>query len=221
MFWEEGMLRFRALVGRRALLLVPTAVLALGLYGTASAGPLNRVYAKSFGGERSTTQQAFPGGNGGTDAIVDSFQTQLPTLFITFYGTSDVHTSGAAGSATANNHLLMGAEISGPEGVQLCKPFDATTDAPSGWTTLLKLPRPNPAATTNCNDGGGGTSDCHDNAVVFSCCVKNVRPDTAGTTHTIEVKIANSDNTDRVFVEKGIAYVDSSAASTALCADAP
>jgi hypothetical protein len=38
------------------------------------------------------------------------------------------------------------------------------------WYTLLKVP----ASTTgtNCNDGGGGTGDCHDNTIYFSCCAR-------------------------------------------------
>jgi hypothetical protein len=72
--------------------------------------------------------------------------------------------------------------------------------------TLLKLPTTPafdavfPAANitnNNCNDGGGGSADCHDNAIMFSCCLQ-ITPDKTSdeeesipTTHTVNIKLAD------------------------------
>jgi hypothetical protein len=93
-----------------------------------------------------------------------------------------------------------------------------------GWYTLLHLPE---ATTgTNCNDGAGGTGDCHDNTIYFSCCLavkpdsngdegdagkKTVKPKDGGgpaTTHTIKIRLANSDGATS-FYERSTIYIDS------------
>jgi hypothetical protein len=60
----------------------------------------------------------------------------------------------------------------------LCQPLLGETQPPvgggphlqTGWYTLL-IP-PEPPQVTNCNDGGGGSADCHDNTIYFSCCAR-------------------------------------------------
>jgi hypothetical protein len=74
---------------------------------------------------------------------------------------------------------------------------------------LQKLPQnvanPNDGSP-NCNNGGGGTADCHDNGVAYQWCI----PVEAGTRVTVDLKMATSTAGDTVFIEKGHVYIDSS-----------
>jgi hypothetical protein len=84
------------------------------------------------------------------------------TLYISLYTTGDVH-GGAA--------LWLSCRVDG----RFCRPSaaGAVDQAPSGWIALLKLPQDvqDPEGTNNCNDGGGGTADCHDNGITYQWCV--------------------------------------------------
>ncbi len=94
------------------------------------------------------------------------------------------------------------------------------TAGPAGWMTLNKLPT-NPTVDTggtpnNCNDGSGGSADCHDNTVMFSCCLR-ITPDTASTKHTVEIRLASQPNPQtpltpsNAFYERSTIYIDASA----------
>jgi hypothetical protein len=114
----------------------------------------------------------------------------------------------------------------------VCQPLQGQTDIggggthlQTGWYTLLHLP----AADTgrNCNDGGG-TGDCHDNNLYFSCCLQ-VKPDSSGggegdagkiatdgkppTTHTVNIRLANSDGA-LAFYERSTIYIDSASGTS-------
>jgi hypothetical protein len=93
--------------------------------------------------------------------------------------------------------------------------------------TLLKLPdgETGPSA---CNDGLGGTADCHDNTIFFSCCslltggspegpkgpsIKKSEKssNTAGASNSRDVKIyLASSNGGSVFYENSTIYIDRS-----------
>lgn len=96
----------------------------------------------------------------------------------------------------------------------LCRPESAVTGidkAPAGWITLVKIPTDASGVLNNCNDGGGGTADCHDNAIAYSWCTV-LPPITPGTVRsvTVALKFATSIAGSNVFLEKGHIYIDSS-----------
>jgi len=78
--------------------------------------------------------------------------------------------------------------------------------APFGWISLNKLP----AATTssNCNDGGGGTGDCHDNRVYYTWCAVVQPPPKGPATRTVQLKMASSDGVSIVYIEAAHFYID-------------
>jgi hypothetical protein len=61
-------------------------------------------------------------------------------------------------------------------------------------------------ASPNCNNGGGGIADCHDNGVTYQWYI----PVEAGSRVTVDLKMATSTAGDFVFIEKGHVYIDSS-----------
>ena len=120
-------------------------------------------------------------------------------LYVSLYATGDAH-GGAA--------LWLSCRVN----LSFCRPstVPAVDGAPSGWITLLKLPLTGLTATstpsTNCNNGGGGSADCHDNAVTYQWCV----PVRGGSTVQVDLKMATSASGNNVFLEKGHVFVDSS-----------
>src|SRR5579864_7521619 len=108
-----------------------------------------------------------PGGLGGTPVYSKTLSIPYDVVFITFSAQADAHFGSA---------LDMSANVTDEDGhKQLCQPLAGQTgpggtNNQTGWYTLLK--QPSPTASTNCNDGGGGTGDCHDNAIYFSCCAR-------------------------------------------------
>ena len=123
------------------------------------------------------------------------------TLYVSLYTTSDQH-QGAA--------LWLSCRVNG----LFCRPsVGGANEAPSGWINLQRVPQnfnnaqggPN-GASPNCNNGGGGTADCHDNGVAYQWCI----PVEAGSRVTVDLKMATSTAGDFVFIEKGHVYIDSS-----------
>jgi hypothetical protein len=126
------------------------------------------------------------------------------TLYVSLYTTSDQH-QGAA--------LWLSCRVNG----LFCRPsVGGANEAPSGWINLQRLPQnfndgngghggPN-GASPNCNNGGRGTADCHDNGVAYEWCI----PVRGGSTVTVDLKMATSTAGDGVFIEKGHVYIDSS-----------
>jgi hypothetical protein len=117
-------------------------------------------------------------------------------LYLTMSTTGDTH-GGAAGCFTAK---VDGAFFNpGGQGAARCANH-GTTGVP-GWVTLVKLPD----SGTNCNDGGGGGGDCHDNSINYQWCT----PIRHGP-HTLQVRMASSSAGKNVFIEQAFFYVDAS-----------
>ena len=180
------------------------AAAALGMFAlapsTSQAGkPWHSVMAdQDFTGEcqtivAATTNPANPGGVScySTTQFVPGSANVLRIAWSTQGDTHD----GAA--------LEIGCVISDSTGARFCNP-GGTGAAPGQYLTKSKLPVP--TATTNCNDGGGGAADCHDNSVEATWCVDIVGDDV----FTVDFRIATSNAGDRVFVENSYFYIDSS-----------
>jgi hypothetical protein len=118
-------------------------------------------------------------------------------LYLTMSTTGDTH-DGAASCFTARVDGNFFAP--GQQGSARCA-NGGTTRVP-GWITLLKLPLDDNAAD-NCNDGGGGSADCHDNSIHYEWC-KSIAPGV----HTVEVRMATSSAGSNVFIEQAHFYVD-------------
>jgi hypothetical protein len=196
---------------RGLTMLALSAVLVAVALATANAAPLHRL-ASNFqnnttvggSGEISTTL-APPG------LLVYSKTLSIPfeVVYITFSAQGDAHNGSA---------LLMKASVADASGAETaCEPLAGQSGTGGGgpslfphWYTLLKLPITE-VAPLNCNDGGGGTADCHDNTIMFSCCAL-IRPDTASppTTHTVNIRLADLPGGDSnfAFYERSTIYVD-------------
>jgi len=147
--------------------------------------------------EAFTTNAALPGGAGGLEVYRKNLAipTDVNVIYITFSAQADVHNGSA---------LLMNARVAGT----LIQPLLGSTFAgphtQSGWWTLLHLPQ---ATTgTNCNDGGGGTADCHDNTIYFSGCARVV----PGSTVLVTIKLADLPGGDAntAFYERSTINID-------------
>ena len=124
-------------------------------------------------------------------SIRKRFRSRLVLVYITFSAQGDSHNGSA---------LLMKASVTDSSGSETaCEPLAGQSGGGGGptvfphWYTLLKLPTDDDSTTgNNCDDGGSGTADCHDNAIMFSCCAQ-IRPDTAvpPTTHTVNIRLAD------------------------------
>jgi hypothetical protein len=160
------------------------AGLAVAVCGAAAGGNLKRLSAEfqnsssvEGSGEISTNTAAGAGGTGGL--VVYSKTLKVPeevdVLYVTFSGQGDAHQGSA---------LLMTATVNGT----LVEPLAGQTagggsgpHVQTGWYTLVHLPAANTG--TNCNDGGGGTADCHDNTINFTGCARIVATDEDKSTH--------------------------------------
>lgn len=208
---------------RAMLALAILAVATFTVATWASAAPLHRVGsdfqdASTLGQPEVVTTTtpstcgATPASCGGTHVYTKSVNIPGSAVFITFTATGDTH-DGAA--------LLMSASVTDPTGgFKVCEaPITGglSTAGPAGWITLQKLP--SGTGGTNCNDGGGGDGDCHDNNLVFSCCVLTT-PGVGGAASTIDLRLASS-NGGHVFYERANIQVDASPnPKDALCAGA-
>ena len=213
----------KSAIFRGLTMLALSGALVVAVITAANAAPLQRLVADfqnntSVGGdgEISTTIRPNEGG-----LLVYSKTLSIPfkVVYVTFSGQADVHNGSA---------LLMQASISSGATTTVCQPLAGQTGAGGGgphvfpnWYTLLHVP----AATTgtNCDDGGGGTGDCHDNTIMFSCCAQ-ITPDNVGedvlspTTHTVNIKLADlpgflasppTGSLDNVaFYERSTIYID-------------
>jgi len=181
--------------------------------GSLSAAPLDRLVSDFQPGEVSTSTPAMPGGAGGTVVYQKAVTVPdaLDVLYITFSAAADAHNGSA---------LLMNATVApgtGPHPETLCQPLASLVpdggNTVTGWYNLLKLPQPPLSSSNRCmigglvGDGGGGTADCHDNTIYFSCCARLITPDT---TATVRIRLANLPGGDAntSFYEKSTIYVD-------------
>jgi hypothetical protein len=158
--------------------------------------------------EASSSAPAMPAGAGGT--VVYSKLVPIPpavdVLYVTFSAQGDVH-SGST--------LLMNASVNGA----LIQPLAGQTGGGggtmSGWYSLLNLPQP--TTSTNCNDGGGGTADCHDNTIFFSGCFRVRLSDRPNATVTIKLANLPGVGSNISFYERATIYIDAQTDGQHLC----
>jgi len=159
-------------------------------------GPVHRFSAEfqfSPPGSPEITTAALPGpgGTGGTTVYSKTLFIPYRTLFVTFSATGDTHRGLTGGAA-----LLMTCVVDGV----VCRSGGGLPNAgPPGWITLQKMPD----VSTNCNDGGGGGGDCHDNNLNYTWCTTVDGPGP----RTVELKLASS-NGGIVFYERSHIYID-------------
>lgn len=213
------------------------AMVLAGSLAAQASGQLRR-YAADYwsfdGGEFSTTNTSLPGVDIFTPAAAPddgalfyrktiTVNSSINTLYVAVDTTGDAH-DGAA--------LRLSCRING----EFCRTSanPAGVDgAPSGWVTLLKVPTDvqDPTGTNNCQDGGGGSADCHDNNINYTWCVPlepYLAPDGGNTPVTIDLKLSASStggvSDGRVFIEKGHVFIDGSkftpASAGSRCAEA-
>ena len=135
-------------------------------------------------GEVSTNAAATPSGGGGL-VVYDKTLTipdDVDVLYVTFSAQGDAHDGSALlMNASVNGDLIE--PLAGQNGIGGGGPHVQT-----GWYTLTHLPA---ALTgTNCDDGGGGTADCHDNTIYFSGCYR-VGSHNANTPFDVKIKLAD------------------------------
>ena len=141
-----------------------------------------------------TADAAVPGGLScfGTTVFISG---KANILYIEVHSAGDTH-DGAA--------LLLGCRIRpASTGVwSFCNPFGSGA-APGFYLTENKMAAP--TANTNCNDGGGGPGDCHDNSIEQTWCV----PIDGNDTFDIDVRIATSTPGAIAFMEASTFLVKS------------
>jgi hypothetical protein len=159
-----------------------------------NAGVVRRKAAdfRNFDGTETSTTSAPPG--------IPIWSKTIPikpgekVLYVTLSTTADTH-FGAANWFSCN---VDGDFCNGGAG--------GAAGAPAGWIALNKMPAP--TTSTNCNDGGGGTGDCHDNRVYYSWCKVIEPPPNGPTTRTVNLRMASSDGTSVVFMEAAHFFID-------------
>ena len=118
-------------------------------------------------------------------------------------GESELYlTVSAAGDTHGGARLLIGCFVDGPpyDATTACNPGTAGASAkPPGWVVLQKMPAAI-SGSSNCNEGGGGAADCHDNGVAYTWC--KVVKDKA--THTVDLRLG----VDAPGFPPGIAFVE-------------
>ena len=127
----------------------------------------------------------------------------VDVLYVTFSAQGDTHNGSA---------LLMTATVNGG----LIEPLFGQTGTgggnihvQTGWYTLNILPQP--GQITNCNDGGGGSADCHDNAIYFSGCTRVLTEEHKGPqTADVVIKLADMPGGDGniAWYERSTIYID-------------
>lgn len=192
------------------LLTIGWAAAALGLFVFAMSGqaqqPWRSVVADSdFLGEcvtaaPGTNDPANPGGTScfGTTQFVPG---NANVLRVTWSTSGDTHSGAALRIACRIRPASTGQWV-------FCNPTGSGA-APGDYITKNKLPAGTGA--TNCNDGGGGDADCHDNSIEQTWCV----PVKGDDVFDIDLRLASSDPSgvglsDDVFVEASYFFVDSS-----------
>lgn len=191
-----------------SLLPIGLATASLGLFAVATSSqagkPWHSVVADNdFVGECSTgapgtSDPSAPGGVScfGTTQFVPSSGNVLRVRWST---AGDAHFGAAVRLACRIRPATTGVW-------SFCNPT-GTGAAPGDYITKLKVPANTGA--TNCNDGGGGDADCHDNSIEMTWCVPIVGDDV----FDIDLRLASSDPSgtggDTAFVEASYFFVDS------------
>ena len=120
------------------------------------------------------------------------------TVYITFVASADSH--GGA-------RLLMKGEVDG----EACTGGPGATPTAPGWQSINMMPAG--GTTANCNNGGGGPGDCHDNSVIYTCCRNVQKPGP----HTVTLRMASGGLPGTVFFEQAHVYVDSTKTEPGFC----
>lgn len=150
------------------------------------------------------------GTTGGTACFTKSVFVPRRTnvLRVTWSTTGDTHNGNALWitciitDARTNTRRYC---IDGPSG----RPGGGAAGTPRGWISAQKLPVA-AAGSTNCDDGGGGAADCHDNSIHYTWCTQIPRTGV----YTIELRIASSltgtnpNLNNFVFVEDQVVFID-------------
>jgi hypothetical protein len=125
-------------------------------------------------------------------------------LYVSMFAAGDTH-GGAASDFTAN--------VDG----NACNPGQAGASASQdGWITLNKIPAA--AGTSNCNDGGGGSGDCHDNAISYQwCCVLPADEVAVGGPHTVNLRMGTDTAGEAVFIENAHFFIDATKGGSPTC----
>lgn len=210
-------------VGSKALIFAAPLLLAASVAIPAALERLSAEFQSP--GEISTTAtpaaSPVPGAPGGVVVYDKTLNIPPGVAYITFSAQGDTHELLGPGPAFlpipgTGSALLMSASITDAAGnVTICQPMATAGGAAlfgAPWMTLLKLPDGEPP--NNCNNGGGGPADCHDNAFSFSCCALisgggNGGDDNGGggTPHDVKINMASS-NGGTVFYEDSTIYID-------------
>ena len=177
----------------RSFVMITVAVSAITVGVRAdSLGEIHRLAAEFRWAEFASATTASANGADGTLVYTKTLFVPRNTLFVTIHATADVH-----GGAALQMACLVDGVPCRPEPVEI-------GGAPIGWVTLQRIPAVDPPATvSNCNNGGGGSGDCHDNNITYSWCT-SVRPGV----HTVDLKLASSLSGVAVFLEKAQIYID-------------
>ena len=161
------------------------------------------------------TGTALAPGTGGISVYSKTLAIPFDVVYVTFSAQGDTH-----GGAT----LTMSANVTDAAAIKtVCQPMAGEvaggggTAGPPGWMALQKTPTDGTVETAanNCNDGGGGVADCHDNTIMFSCCLR-ITPDTGVTKHTVEIRLGSEPNPQtpstptNAFYERSTIYIDAS-----------
>jgi len=190
------------------LSLAAAAVMFTSGAAIAADGPLFRHAADFFkfdGSEFATTVTANPNPAIADGALfyVRGFKpaANANVVYVTLFATGDEH--GGAGLWLSCRWIAGGV-------ISKCRndPAGGIDGAPSGWIGVHKVPSVVGTTNNNCNDGGGGPGDCHDNVIAYSWCVRLPSPTPA--TVQVRLKMATSLAGQTVFIEKGHVYIDSS-----------
>lgn len=199
------------------------AMVLAGSLAVEASGQLRR-YAADYwsfgGGEFSTTNTSLAGPDIDTPAAAPNdgalfyrktitVNSSINTLYVGVDTTGDAHDGAALRLSCRINGKFCRTSFN-PAGVD---------GAPSGWITLLKVPTDvqDPAGINNCDDGNGGSADCHDNNINYTWCIPlepYLAPDGGNTPVTIDLKMSSSStggiSDGVVFVEKGHVFIDGS-----------
>jgi hypothetical protein len=209
-------------VGSKALLFATPFLLAASVAIPSSffSSSLERLSAEYQSGTEihtAATPAASPvpvGAPGGAVVYDKTLNIGPGVAYITFSAQGDSHEifNGNTPIPGTGGALLMSASITDSSGaVTVCQPMASSGGSAlfgGPWMTLIKLP--DGGGNGNCNDGGGGPADCHDNAFSFSCCaLLGPSNSKGGVSRDVKINMASSNGAE-VFYENSTIYIDRS-----------
>ncbi|MGH9785250.1 MAG: hypothetical protein ACRD88_13795 [Terriglobia bacterium] len=184
-------------------ILLALAAVAFFALSESQAGVVRRVSAEflyftpgSFGLEATSIAVNGPLGTGGTQIYSQTVDIKPgeKVMYVTMSTTGDQHDGVKQRFAC----LVDGVPCNpGGGGINL---------ANTGWITLRKMPAP--ADGTNCNDGFGGTGDCHDQGIYYTWCVAIQPPPRGPRQRTVSIRMATEVADVPVFIEQAHFFID-------------